>query len=171
MKNISFLFLLSSLLIVLSCSKNPEPNQTKAYQYKGCGDFVVMRHNGDDTMIKVEIDHEKTAFTTTDQAFSNIVAEDFAQIVMVESCNIDAVWDNACNDVLTQEGCPKTNWKLVSGGLIFKVSQVQNDYDCSSTYYATVTLVSPVFQKEGSNEIKSFDSVAFDNILVGWCAG
>lgn len=169
MKNISSLFLLSSLLIVLSCSKTPEPNSSP--DYKGCGDFIVYKLNGDDKVISVQIDHNKVAFSTDFQTYSNAANLDFATIEMEQNCDAAAIWYVACNDVGRTPSCTSTHWKLVSGELSFKVSKVLASYQCMQSYLATVLLKNAVFQKEGTSEQINMGDINFENIHVGWCAG
>lgn len=170
MRILSVSMLLCSMLM-WTCNYSPFKNDENDASTKGCGDFYLHKILSDSLIISVHIDHKKIPFSTSFQTFPNVENEDFATIELEETCDVDAVMNNFCNDVLGNVSCESVFWQLKKGVLKFKVSRVLREYKCQESYRATVVLYDAEFVRDSTSETRYFDVIELKNVMVGYCAG
>jgi hypothetical protein len=167
-----FLYFFLAAALLSSCKEHVTPTSCIDYddKTKGCGDFVIMRIIDEDKILSIYIDQRRTTFSTEMQVYENIANEAFATVSIEQNQDLDALWNNACNDLIQTPAQPSTNWTLKSGKLSYKVSKILPEYICNETYDATLILENAVFEDGNGNQI-TLPSTTFGCVMVGWCAG
>jgi hypothetical protein len=159
------------IVIVLFSCKKKEAINTDFENTKGCGGFGIYHKMDSTKLLNIYIDNKKTTFLTTFQVYEHIENEVFANISVEENEEVNVLFNNICNDVLTFPTTQIVLWKLSSGKLSYKVSEIPEQFNCNSIYRASILLQNAIFIKENSNEIYKIDSLDIKNVTVGICAG
>jgi hypothetical protein len=172
----SSVFLLITLCFALSCKKeknivitNSDPN---TFETKGCGDFWVVAKIDNDKLLNVYISYQKTQFSTEFQTLNLTAIDSIGSVYIEQNDQLEVLWSNACNDVISLPNEPTVEWKIISADVIeYKVNEIVPAYNCMSIYKATIVIENAVFQKENSTQTLTIDKVEMNDVEVGWCAG
>ena len=148
------------------------PDLTYTDSANGCGDIFVYKSNSNSSeFITFYIAASEFTLSAEPTTF------DLAQLNDKAEARIDVFADAVqnlgefpyCNDV-GPTAVPTSEWQAVSGTATITISESANTEPCvGEPYQATVKLEDVTFGN--GTETMFLESVEFNNVTVGWCAG
>ena len=138
----------------------------------GCGDIFVYKPNGNDSEF-VTFSIAASEFDLSTEPLALNLAETGENVVAKIDLYADRVQNLGefpyCNDVGPQ-AVPQSEWLAVSGAAVVAVSEGAQTTSCEGALYQTTVRLENVTFRNGAAEVY-LESVMFDGVTVGWCAG